>query len=136
MLDIEVNRNPSRRELRQFSAALGVLGTVAGYIVFRTTASLPAAIVWSAGAILACLGLAVPPRIRMIYLALSYLLMPVGAVVSLIVLALVYYIVVTPIGVVMRLAGRDPLMRRRDPDAETYWLRRKASTIQRYFRQF
>ena len=40
------------------------------------------------------------------------------------VLAVVYFAVVTPTGLVMRATGRDPLRLRRDPDAGTYWIRR------------
>lgn len=34
--------------------------------------------------------------------------------------AVVYYLVLTPVAAVVR-AVRDPLRRRRDPTAETYW---------------
>ncbi|MCW2502789.1 MAG: hypothetical protein JWO79_1073 [Actinomycetia bacterium] len=37
-------------------------------------------------------------------------------------LALVYYLLVTPIGLVSRLV-RDPLRRRKDPRAASYWIR-------------
>ncbi|GGO05652.1 hypothetical protein GCM10010116_11090 [Microbispora rosea subsp. aerata] len=36
-------------------------------------------------------------------------------------LFLLYYLVVTPAGLVARLV-RDPLARRKDPDAATYWI--------------
>ncbi len=45
-------------------------------------------------------------------------------VVSPIVLGLLFYLVVTPIGLVMRLAGKDPLRLQRDPKADTYWIER------------
>ena len=45
-------------------------------------------------------------------------------IVSPIVLAVVYYAVVTPTGLVMRALGKDPLRLRLDPNAESYWLRR------------
>lgn len=38
-----------------------------------------------------------------------------------VVLAIGYYGVMLPAGVVMRLAGRDPMRRRRDPVTPTYW---------------
>ena len=41
-----------------------------------------------------------------------------------VVLGLVFFVVVTPMAIVMRLAGKDPLRRRRERDAETYWIRR------------
>ena len=42
------------------------------------------------------------------------------------VLALLFFLVVTPTGVMMRLVRRDPLRLRRDPDAASYWIHRVA----------
>lgn len=39
-------------------------------------------------------------------------------------MALLFFLVVTPIGVVMRLAGKDFLRKRLEPDASSYWLPR------------
>ena len=134
---IEINKNPSSRVLRQFSAAAGVFAALIGFLVFRKTASWPAAgAIWSVGAAIAGAGLAAPRSVRLVYLGLNYIAMPIGVVVSTVVLAGVYYFVVTPVGVAMRLAGRDPLSRRYDPAAETYWLKRKTAAMKRYFRQF
>ena len=48
-----------------------------------------------------------------------------GKVVSPIALGLLFYGVITPIGAVMRLAGKDPLRLKLDPGADTYWISRK-----------
>lgn len=45
--------------------------------------------------------------------------------VSPIVLGVLYFGVVTPTGLIMRLLGHDPLRRRYDPDARSYWLDRQ-----------
>lgn len=134
---IEINKNPSPRTLRQFSLAAAVFAALVGYFAFARTGSWTTAVViWAAGAVVAALGLARPPCVRGVYLCTSYIAAPIGIVVSLIILAIVYYIVVTPIGVVIRFLGRDPLQRGRDPAAETYWQQRKEMSPDRYFRQF
>lgn len=134
---IEINKNPSSRELRQFSVAAGVFAALVGLLVFRKTESWQAAgAIWAAGATVAGAGLAAPRSVRLVYLGLNTITMPIGVVVSTLVLAVVYYVVVTPVGIAMRLAGRDPLSRKRDPAAETYWLKHRPTTTQRYFRQF
>jgi hypothetical protein len=52
-------------------------------------------------------------------------------------LAGVYYLLITPLGLVMRLAGRDKLEMRRDHQATTYWTPRPPTPkVSRYFRQF
>ena len=47
-----------------------------------------------------------------------------GKVVSPIALGVLFYGVITPIGAVLRLAGKDPLRLRFDRAADTYWIRR------------
>ena len=46
-----------------------------------------------------------------------------------VILALVFFIVVTPLGLVMRMSGKDPLRLRRQAGAKSYWseVRRKSS---------
>lgn len=46
------------------------------------------------------------------------------SVVSPIVLGLMFFAVVTPMGLIMRMLGKDPLRLRRDTTAPTYWLER------------
>ncbi|MCZ8312787.1 MAG: SxtJ family membrane protein [Magnetospirillum sp.] len=46
------------------------------------------------------------------------------AVMNPLTMALLFFLVVTPIGVVMRLAGKDFLRKRLEPDAPSYWLPR------------
>lgn len=46
-------------------------------------------------------------------------------IVSPIVLGFLFYIVVTPLGLLMRLLGKDPLRLRWDRRSSTYWIERK-----------
>ena len=45
-------------------------------------------------------------------------------IVNPLVMAVIYFGVVTPTGLVMRALGKDPLSLRYDPDAESYWIHR------------
>ena len=47
-----------------------------------------------------------------------------GRIVSPIALGIVFFLVVTPIGALMRLAGKDPLRLKFDRSSESYWIRR------------
>jgi hypothetical protein len=42
-----------------------------------------------------------------------------------VIMGLLFYLTLTPFGLVMRLFGRDPLRRRFESDAETYWIPRR-----------
>ena len=48
-----------------------------------------------------------------------------GHIISPIALGVLFYGVLTPIGFVMRLAGKDPLLLKRDGGAASYWRRRE-----------
>jgi hypothetical protein len=62
---------------------------------------------------------------------------PIGWLVSHLLLAAIYYLVVTPIGVMMRVCRYDPMQRRFDRQAATYWKpRRNTDDPQRYFKQY
>jgi hypothetical protein len=61
--------------------------------------------------------------------------MLLGRIVAPVVMALVFYLVFLPIGLIMRLCGRDPLHRRRDPTRSSYWIPREAP-MQSMKRQF
>ncbi|MGH8570378.1 MAG: SxtJ family membrane protein, partial [Gammaproteobacteria bacterium] len=63
--------------------------------------------------------LAVPNRL---WIKLGLLL---GRVVSPIALGVLFYGVVAPLGVVMRLTGTDPLRLKLDPSADSYWIPRE-----------
>lgn len=45
-------------------------------------------------------------------------------IVNPVIMALVFYLTVTPTALIMRLLGKDPLRRRFDPDAASYWIKR------------
>jgi len=45
-----------------------------------------------------------------------------------VVLAVIYLLILTPAGLALRLAGKDPLQLRRPPHAPTYWRPAKDSS--------
>jgi hypothetical protein len=48
-----------------------------------------------------------------------------GRVVSPIALGILFYGVLTPLGALLRLTGKDPLRLKRDPEASSYWIPRQ-----------
>ncbi len=60
---------------------------------------------------------------------LNYLWLKLGLllfhIISPIVLGLLFYLTVAPIGLLMRLFGKDPLRLRRNSDAKSYWIVRE-----------
>ena len=134
---IEINKNPSRRDLVVFGVLfLLFVGAIGAGLYFRRGAHEAARIVWIAGAIVTGLYFAIPPLRRLLYLGWTYATFPIGFVISHVILAAVFYLVVTPIGLLMRLSGNDPMRRRLDPAARTYWVEHDPHrNPARYFRQ-
>jgi hypothetical protein len=134
---LDINWNPSRRELRQFAGLCLVFGAVAGALVLYRTGAWPVPIALLAVAFaVAVLGVSMPALIRPLYLAWLAAAYPIGWTISHLVLALIYYVVVTPIGLLMRLAGRDPLGRRPHRSPGSYWVPHEPSRDPAsYFRQ-
>ena len=139
MAVIEANRNPSRRELNLFGFIwMGFFLLVAGGLWLKLHApSVPVALAALAVAV-PVLGWAAPSFMRVVYVGLSYMAWPIGFVVSHVLLGAVYYLLVTPIGLIMRAVGYDPMHRRFDPEAPSYWIERDGSERdpRSYFRQF
>ncbi|MGA2329578.1 MAG: hypothetical protein ABSH05_25240 [Bryobacteraceae bacterium] len=73
---------------------------------------------------LAVVGLVRPFILSPVKQLLARVALAVSAVVSALVAALLFYLVVTPIGVFMRRQGRDPLGLRFDAGAASYWKQR------------
>jgi ABC-type uncharacterized transport system permease subunit len=134
---IEINKKPSRRDLILFGLMFFVFTAAVGAeLYFRRGAHDAGGIAWIAGAAITALYFAVPPVRRRIYLGWIYVTFPIGFVVSHVILAAVFYLVVTPIGLLMRLVGNDPMRRRFDRAAATYWVEHDPHrNPARYFRQ-
>ena len=83
------------------------------------------------------LGLVLPRFIRPVFVAWMVLAFPIGWTVSQLILALIFYGLFTPISLIFRLIGRDPLHRARQPALESYWTPKATPTdSRRYFKQF
>lgn len=135
MIDFE--REPSTSELRWFGVVVLAFFGIVGVVVSWQLESLHAAqILWGTGVALAAFYYAVRPLRRPFYSAWMRLVLPVGWVVSHVALGLVYYGILTPIALVMRVFGRDRLSRHIDRSAETYWtVHDPGGDTARYFRQ-
>ncbi len=130
-------RAPSARDLRWFGAILLALFGLIGAIVFWRSGSLRvAALVWSVGAASVLVYYALRPLRHPIYRGFMSLVAPVGWVVTHLLLGVVFYGLMMPIGLLLRVFSCDPMRRGLESAAESYWTPRKASRSERYFRQY
>jgi ABC-type uncharacterized transport system permease subunit len=136
---IEINKNPSPSQLRRFAYIWFPLFLIfVASAVFRKTQSWAAVeVMGTAAAVAIILGCVRPALTKWIFIGMMYATYPIGWVVSHIVMALIYFLVFTPMGLVMRAFGRDPLNRSFDREVKSYWLLRSgARPATSYLRQF
>jgi len=144
---VSLNLRPDRRELRQFGwIALVCFGLLGGWIYWRgglpmisfgDAAVTVAYVLWGIGAVSGLFSWLVPAANRPLYVGLMIVSFPIGLVVSHVVLGVFFYGVLTPVGLVFRIIGRDKLNRRIEPEATTYWVdHQPPDSMKRYFRQF
>lgn len=80
---------------------------------------------WGGGVIFLILGQFLPGVLKPVYRLWMGIAFCLGWVNTRIILMLVYYLAVTPIGLMMRLLRKDILNLRLEKDARTYWLKRE-----------
>lgn len=120
---VQTTWDPNDRQLRQFGlvscAALPLLALLwgGGAQVIGIAAAV--------GAAVAAAGLVCPRAIKPGFFLLTLIAFPIGFAVSELALALVFFGVFTPLGLIRRFMGRDPLQRRLDRQAATYWQPKK-----------
>ena len=139
MSKLPINWNPTRRDLRWFGGLLIVFcAVVAGLWWRRTGGTTGPFVLIAVGTLLGALGLVQPAAIRWLYVGWMIAVWPIGFLVSYVLLAAIFLGVITPIGLMLRLANRDPMRKAFDRDASSYWIARppETSDTSRYFRQF
>ena len=144
---IKLNLNPTTKELRQFGfiafGAFGLLGAllywhlVPLWRVFGAATPPMAYAAWALGALSAILSMVAPRLNRPLFVGLSVVAYPIGVVMSYVIMGVFFFLIVTPLGLIFRLIGRDPLRRRFDETARSYWIpHEKPGKTARYFNQF
>jgi hypothetical protein len=136
---LQINKNPRARDLRLFVGLwFPLFFAFIGFQVWRKTGSLmTAGIVWGVAAFVALFGLAFLPLARLLYVGITAITYPIGWVLSHVILGTVFFGVFTPIALLMRGVGRDPMNRKLDRAAKTYWIARDERVpVDRYFRQY
>jgi len=83
-------------------------------------------------------GMISPYTLKPIYIGWMYFTRTMAWVITTVVLGLVFYIGFTGIGLIMRLLGKNPLDRKLDPGADSYWIKHPPYEFSKehYHRQF
>jgi len=108
---ISVQWHPEKKQLRQFAGIwFPAFCALLGWIVGKKTGHWGGVqAVWTVCGVQALAGLIFPAAIRPVFVGLILATFPIGWVVSHFLLGVIFYGLVTPIGLVLRLTGHDPL---------------------------
>jgi hypothetical protein len=125
------------RELRKFGLVVGGVFAALGLLfLWRGKGLYPYFLV--PGGALMIAGLVLPRVLKWVYVAWMSLAFVLGFFMAHIILALLFYLIITPMGLLARLFGKDFLSLKPERAAPTYWLprERKAKSAADYERQF
>lgn len=136
---VEINWHPRRKQLRSFGKIALIVTTVISLLLYvlKGVAIQWALAIFAVGFIIFLSSIISLRLTRAIYVVLMAVTFPIGLVVSFMLLAIFYFLLLTPLGLIFRLIGRDTLCRKFDLTAESYWLSRQPpENPEQYFRQF
>jgi len=114
------NHQATNKELRQFGLVVGGVFSVIGLwpVVFRGEA--PRLWAMILGSLLIALGAMVPQTLKQVHHGWMKIGHVLGSINTRIILGIVYYLLITPMGIVMRLMGKDPMHRALGENVDTY----------------
>ena len=130
---IDLNRNPSTTQLRQFSLSTLIMLPLMTWIWSGRPVAIASA--GAAGVVVLLCGYLRPALLKPWFIGLSVVTWPIGCIVSELVLLLLFCAVFTPAGLISRLLGRDPLTLKTDPAEQGTWIANtRESDTSRYYR--
>lgn len=130
--------NPDKQKLKKFGITMAAaLSVIAGMLFLRhKPAALP--YLFTASFAFFLLSLIVPGVLKPAYIVWMKLALGLSFINTRIILSAAFYLLFTPIGLVIRLLGIDPLERKIEKDRDSYWKKKQAVEFKpaEYERQF
>ncbi|MGJ8635972.1 MAG: SxtJ family membrane protein [Phycisphaerales bacterium] len=131
---MELRARLTAKEGRKFAFTLGIAFAVIGFLFAWRWGHSVGLVLWIISGVLMISGVLIPTRlggVSRMWLALGE---AISKVTSPIIMAIMYYLILTPVGFLMRLSGKNPL-RHKEHDGG-YWLPTKKSRIEDLENQF
>lgn len=123
----------SREEVRKFGlAGLVFFAVIAGVALWKDRQT--ALMIFGGLDAFMLLFIALPGPMAPVYRGWVFVAQKIGHVMNTIILSITFFLVITPMALLRRLMGKRPMALKPDPEASTYWVRRKVPAQSR--RQF
>ena len=110
----------NRAELRRFGVVMAVAFALISCLRWWIKGHLPETLFVVAGVFLV-LGVILPIALKPVYRAWMAFALALNWVMTRLLLTVAFYGMIAPVGIAYRLIAGDPLKRRWEPSAETYW---------------
>ncbi len=119
--DLHVNHGPGKKTLREFGLTTGGIvvlsfGLFIPWILRRPFPLWPRIV----SGVLVSWALIAPATLRFVYRTWMRLGSLLNSITTPIILGIIYLLVITPVGLIMRLRGKDPLARKFDSKTQSY----------------
>lgn len=120
MIEEIKNIKKSKSDFRKFGITIGVfLMVVAGFLFWKGRESYTILLI--SGLLLSILGLVMPIILKPVYWVWMVFAVILGWIMTRVILSLLFYIVITPIGLFSRLFGSNFLDLKWDKSKDSYW---------------
>jgi hypothetical protein len=132
----EINEIPSsKKDLRSFGLTLGIaFGLIGGFLAWRGNGAWPYFL--GISGFFFGFGLVLPAALKPFQKLWMTLALLMGWVMSRVILIVTFFLIVTPIGLILRLFGKDLLDIRRGVKKETHWSSHRTRAKEDYEDQF
>ena len=131
------NIRPDRRALLRFGISLSVVLIIWGSIVYFRRHGVYL-VFFGLSPLVLISAFVFPALFKPLYFLLTGLLVVVSTLITYLIVGIIFYLVITPMGLAARLAGKDILDQRIDKQASSYWICRRNAPADKlqYERQF
>jgi hypothetical protein len=127
MLEEIKNIKSEKNDLRKFGITIGiVLLIITGFLFWKENESFQ--IFLTIGVVLCVLGIGLPVILKPIYWIWMIFATILGWIMTRVILSLLFYVILTPIGLILRMFGKQFLELKYNNNLNTYWNYRESQT--------
>ena len=126
-----------KKDLRSFGVMIGIIFLlIAGFLIYKDKESFQM-LLYIAGSFIG-LGLLIQILLKPIYILWMAFAIILGWIMTRLILSLLFYVIITPIGVILKIIGKDSLELKKQSVKESYWNQRDKNLEknQNYEKQF